>query len=60
MVKLAITQTWHGFLFLCVSSHFNGTLFNSEAWQGIKDDEVEMLEKVDEALLGGLHIPQCQ
>ena len=32
----------------------NGTLLNSEAWQGIKDDEVEMLEKVDEALLRGL------
>ena len=32
----------------------NGTLFNSEAWQGIKDEEVEMLEKVDEALLRGI------
>ena len=32
----------------------NGTLFNSEAWHGIKDDEVEMLEKIDEALLRGI------
>ena len=32
----------------------NGILFNSEAWQGITDDEVEMLEKVDEALLRGI------
>ena len=32
----------------------NATLFNSEAWQGIKDEEVEMLEKVDEALLRGI------
>ena len=32
----------------------NGTLFNSEAWQGISNAEVEQLEKVDEALLRGL------
>ena len=32
----------------------NGTLFNSEAWQGITDGEIEQLEKVDEALLRGL------
>ena len=32
----------------------NGTLFNSEAWQGISDAEEEQLEKVDEALLRGI------
>ena len=32
----------------------NGTLFNSEAWQGVSDADIEMLEKVDEALLRGL------
>ena len=32
----------------------NGTLFNSEAWQGISNADVEQLEKVDEALLRGL------
>ena len=32
----------------------NGTLFNSEAWHGISNADVEMLEKVDEALLRGL------
>ena len=32
----------------------NGTLFNSEAWQGISQKDVEELEKVDEALLRGL------
>ena len=32
----------------------NGTLFNSEAWQGISDGDIEQLEKVDEALLRGL------
>ena len=32
----------------------NGTLLNSEAWQGVSDADIEMLEKVDEALLRGL------
>ena len=32
----------------------NGTLFNSEAWQGITDNEVEILEKADKALLRSL------
>ena len=32
----------------------NGTLFNSEAWQGISNADVEQIEKVDEALLRGL------
>ena len=32
----------------------NGTLFNSEAWQGVTDHEIEQIEKVDEALLRGL------
>ena len=32
----------------------NGTLFNSEAWQGISKNDEEQLEKVDEALLRGL------
>ena len=32
----------------------NGTLFNSEAWQGITSTEEELLEKVDESLLRGL------
>ena len=32
----------------------NGTLFNSEAWQGISATEEEQLEKVDEALLRGI------
>ena len=32
----------------------NGTLFNSEAWQGISQSEIEMMEKVDEDLLRGL------
>ena len=32
----------------------NGTLFNSEAWQGISQAEINMLEKVDEDLMRGL------
>ena len=32
----------------------NGTLFNSEAWHGIKMGQIEAFEKVDEALLRGL------
>ena len=32
----------------------NAILFNSEAWQGISDADIEHLEKVDEALLRGL------
>ena len=32
----------------------NGTMFNSEAWQGISDTEIQMIEKVDEDLLRGL------
>ena len=31
----------------------NGTLFNSEAWQGITISEIHQLERVDEALLRG-------
>ena len=34
----------------------NGTLFNSEAWQGISAAEEEQLENVDEALLRGILI----
>ena len=29
----------------------NGCLFNSEAWHGVKNDEIKLLEKVDECLL---------
>ena len=32
----------------------NGTLFNSEAWHGIKQSQIEAFEKIDEALLRGL------
>ena len=32
----------------------NGTMFNSEAWQGISLAEIQMIEKVDEDLLRGL------
>ena len=32
----------------------NGTLFNSEAWQGSVNDNIELLEKVDETLLQGI------
>ena len=32
----------------------NGILFNSEAWHAISNAEIELLEKVDEALLRGL------
>ena len=32
----------------------NGILFNSEAWQGIAKDDIESLEKVDEALIRGI------
>ena len=32
----------------------NCILFNSEAWQGITNSEIEMLEKVDEDLLRGI------
>ena len=32
----------------------SGILFNSEGWHGVKDDDVRMLEKVDEALLRAL------
>ena len=32
----------------------NGILFNSEAWQGISNADIEHLEKVDETLLRGL------
>ena len=32
----------------------NGTLFNSEAWQGITISEIHQLERVDEALLRGV------
>ena len=32
----------------------NGILFNSEAWHNIKEDDLNILEKVDEALLRGI------
>ena len=32
----------------------NRILFNSEAWQGIAKDDIESLEKVDEALIRGI------
>ena len=32
----------------------NGTLFNSEAWQGLTEDDLKNLEKVDESLLRGI------
>ena len=32
----------------------NGTLFNSEAWHGMDEKDILLLEKVDEALLRGL------
>ena len=32
----------------------NGILFNSEAWHGVSEIEVKMLETVDEALIRGL------
>ena len=32
----------------------NGILYNSEAWQGINEKDVLILEKVDEALLRGI------
>ena len=38
----------------------NGTLFNSEAWQGISNADVEQLEKADEALIRGLFRAQAK
>ena len=32
----------------------NAMLFNSEAWHGIEDKDISLLEKVDEALLRGI------
>ena len=32
----------------------NGILFNSEAWHGVEKKDINMLEKVDEALLRGV------
>ena len=32
----------------------NGTIFNSEAWQGLSEDDLIILEKVDESLLRGI------
>ena len=32
----------------------NAVLFNSEAWQGIVDSDIEVLEKADEVLLRGI------
>ena len=32
----------------------NGILFNSEAWHNIKEDDINTLEKVDEALIKGI------
>ena len=32
----------------------NWTLFNSEAWHNITEDDLNILEKVDEALLRGI------
>ena len=34
--------------------YLNGILFNSEAWQGISDEDIRTLEKSDEALLRGI------
>ena len=38
----------------------NSILFNSEAWQGITNAEIEMLEKVDEDLLRGIIKPNSK
>ena len=38
----------------------NGILYNSEAWQGISESDIEHLERVDEALLRGLYIRLLQ
>ena len=32
----------------------NGCLFNSEAWHGVKETDIKLLEKVDESLLRGI------
>ena len=32
----------------------NGILFNSEAWQGVTDEDIKTFEKVDEALIRGI------
>ena len=32
----------------------NGVLFNSEAWHNVSQDDLNILEKVDEALLRGI------
>ena len=32
----------------------NGCLFNSEAWYGVKESDMKLLEKVDESLLRGI------
>ena len=32
----------------------NGCLFNSEAWHGVKETDVKLIEKVDECLLRGI------
>ena len=32
----------------------NGILYNSEAWHGISEKDISVLEKVDEALLRGI------
>ena len=32
----------------------NGIMYNSEAWQGIQEKDISLLEKVDESLLRGV------
>ena len=41
-------------LLLRKSLLLNGTLFNSEAWHGLKKGQIEAFEKIDEALIKGL------
>ena len=36
---------------LCEAMLINGMLFNSEAWHGVTDTELQILEVVDEHLL---------
>ena len=51
-------------LLLRKSLLLNGTLFNSEAWHGLKKCQIDAFEKIDEALIKGLtashsKIPIC-
>ena len=41
-------------LILRKAMYLNGTLFNSEAWHGINQSQIEAFEKQDQALLRGL------